>query len=554
MKSTLTWILRKVKRRIPALVLMLISYVGSALLGVAFALGSSQVIDTAVSGNKDAFVNACILQGGIILGILVCLTVYRHLKDRMMAELDRDWKKDILHKLMHGDYSSVSAFHSAELINRLNNDVRIVDDGIITLLPNVAGMVTRMVAAMGVLIALEPMFAGVIIFLGIIVIVVTGVMRKQLKELNKRVSEQEGKVSGFLQETLEKLLLVQAMDISDEMERRADICMEERFQIQRKRKNVTLVANTGISIMTYATSFIALVWCAFGLLEGRITFGTLTAVTQLVGQLRGPLVNMSGIMPKYAAMTASAERLHELEEIQGEAVPVVDDAQVEVLYEKMKAIVAKDVCFSYDREEILVDASIVVPKGKFTVITGPSGIGKSTLLKVMLGIFKQDGGEMFLACEKEKVPINRGTRKLFAYVPQGNLLFSGTLRDNLVVAKPDAVEEEIKEAVFVSAMDEFLDQMPEGLDTVLGENAAGLSEGQAQRLAIARAILGGAPILLLDEATSALDANTEQTVLERIRGLSNRTCIVVTHRPAAMEVCDYNIQIEDKKIKVEHYG
>ena len=558
-KVTFIWILKKVNKRIPALLVMLASYVGSALLGVAFALGSSRVIDTAVAGKIDAFTKACIVQGFIILGIIVCLTVFRHLKDRMLAELDRDWKRDILHKLLHGDYTAVSGFHSGELINRLNNDVRIVDDGIVTLLPNVAGMVTRVVAAMGVLVALEPRFAGVIVCLGLIVIAVTGMMRKRLKDLNKHVSEQEGKVSGFLQETLEKLLLVQAMDISDEMERRADICMEERFEMQRKRKNVTLVANTGISIMTYGTSFIALVWCAYGLLNGQMTFGTLTAVTQLVGQLRGPLVNMSGIMPKYAAMAASAERLMELEAVAAEEEAVAEAEEVCELYENMKAIVAKDICFSYEREEILEQASVVVPKGSFTVITGQSGIGKSTLLKVMLGIFKLDGGELFLACDEVtedvkcpvKMPVSRGTRKIFAYVPQGNLLFSGTLRENLLVTKPDATEDEIREAVYVSAMDEYLGQLPDGLDTVLGENAAGLSEGQAQRLAIARAVLGGAPVLLLDESTSALDAQTEKKVLERIRGLEDRTCIAVTHRPAAMEICDYHIRIEDKNIKIE---
>jgi len=550
MKITLTWILGKVKRRIPALFIMLVSYVGSVLFGVAFALGSSRVIDTAVAGESGEFFDACIVQGFIILGTLICLTVFRHLKDRMMAELDRDWKRNLLNKLLHGDYAEVSAFHSAELINRMNNDVRIIDDAIVTMLPNVAGMVTRVVAAMGVLVVLEPKFAVVIAIISVVVITTTGFMRRQLKDLNKRVSEQEGKVSGFLQETLEKLLLVQAMDISDEMERRADICMEERFQMQRKRKNVTLAANTGISILTYISGFVALVWCSFRLLQGQITFGTLTAITQLVGQLRAPLVNMSGIMPKYAAMMASAERLMELEAVGKEQEPI--DLSAEELYGHMKGIIAKDVCFAYGRDEILKDVSVVIPKGTFTVITGPSGIGKSTFLKVLLGIFKINSGELFFACEGvEKVTVNRGTRELFSYVPQGNLLFSGTIRDNLVVAKPNASEKEIQEAIYVSAMDEYVEQMPEGLDTTLGENAAGLSEGQAQRLAIARAVLGGAPIILLDEATSALDEETERKVLERIRGLSNRTCIAVTHRPAAMEICDYNLVINQKKIRTE---
>ena len=544
-KLTIVWIFEKVKKRVPELIAMMISYAGSAVLGVVFALGSRRVIDAAVSGNSDVFVKSCILQAFIIIGIIACLTIYRHLKDRMMAELDRDWKREILHKLLNGEYSAVSRYHSGELLNRLNNDVRIVDDGIVTMLPNVAGMVTRVVAAFGVLVVLEPVFAGIISGLGIIVIVATGIMRKNLKELNKRVSEQEGKVSGFLQETLEKLLLVQAMDISVEMQRRAEICMEERFQMQRKRKNVTLVSNTCVSILTYTSSFAALAWCSFQLLNGQMTFGTLTAVTQLVGQLRGPLVNMSGIMPQYAAMAASAERLMELESLEDEAKPVETD--IRKIYDEATQIVVKDACFSYEREEILQNASFKLPKCSFSVITGPSGIGKSTLLKVFLGVFRLDSGEITLE-GKDTIVIDRTTRRLFSFVPQGNLLFSGTLRDNLVVAKPDASEEEIKEAVFVSAMDEYLEQMPEGLDTMLGENASGLSEGQAQRLAIARAILGGAPILLLDECTSALDEKTEKIVLERIQGLKNRTCIAVTHRPAAMEICDYNIIIQDKTI------
>lgn len=547
-RSPMLWVIKRIRRRIPALLLMTLANMGNALLGVAFALGTQQVIDSAVDRDLEAFFRACLLQAAIILGILICLTLVRHLNERLMADLDRDWKRDLLHGLLHGDYASISAYHSGELLNRLNNDVRIVDTGILNIVPNVASMVTKLIAAVAVLVAMEPRFSLVLLVAGAFVVLATALMRRRLKELNKRVSEEEGKVSGFLQETLEKLLMVQALDVSDEMERRADILMERRFQTQRKRKNVSLFSNTCVSLMSYGAGFAALVWCASALLSGRMSFGSLTAITQLVSQLQAPLVNLSGVLPQYFAMVASAERLMELESLGCDPEPM--DELPEELYRRMDSIEGEGLCFSYDRDQILNDASFSLPKGSFIAISGPSGIGKSTLLKLFLGVFNLDKGEVYLNCGTSKVPVNRGTRRLFAYVPQGNLLLSGTLRENLVIAKPEATEEEIQRAVYVSAMDDYLPQLPKGLDTVLGESGAGLSEGQAQRLAIARAILGGAPVLLLDESTSALDAKTEKKVLERIRALPDRTCIAVTHRPATVALCDWRMEMEHGKIRV----
>jgi ATP-binding cassette subfamily B protein len=220
----------------------------------------------------------------------------------------------------------------------------------------------------------------------------------------------------------------------------------------------------------------------------------------------------------------------------------------EKIYRETESIRAENLTFSYGRERILQDASMEIPKGAFCVITGHSGIGKSTLLKLLLGVFQPESGKLFVQTSAEEILLDRSTRRLFAYVPQGNLLLSGTLRENLLIAKPDATKEQLEQAIFVSAMDEYLPMLPHGLDTALGESGAGLSEGQAQRLAIARAVLGGAPILLLDESTSALDAQTEKMVLERIFSLKDRTCIAVTHRSAAEQLCDWKLEIRGGKI------
>lgn len=552
MKSSVIWLIKQIRNRIPALTVLTLAQVGNALFGVLFALGSRGVIDSAVSGNPQAFVAAMGKQAGVIGGILLCLTVMRHLRERIRADLERDWKQRLLHGLLHGDYSSVSAYHSAELLNRMNNDVTKVNDGVLNIVPSAAAMATKLIAAVLVLGILDARFTLVIAVLGGIVISSTAVMRQKLKNINKQVSEQDGKVSGFLQELMEKLLMVQAMDVSAEVERRADDLLEDRYQMQRRRKNIALITNTGVSLMYYGAGFFALVWSAWRLLRGEISFGSLTAVVQLVSQLQAPFVDLSGVLPQYVGMVASAERLMELETIQGEPEPIREDPGE--IYAKMDSIGAAGLSFSYDRDRILHNADFTLPKGSFAVITGPSGIGKSTLLKLLLGVFRPEEGALYVRSGEEKMQLDRSTRRLFAYVPQGNLLLSGTLRENLTIVNPQASEEALRQAVHVSAMEDFLPQLPRGLDTPLGESGAGLSEGQAQRVAIARAVLGGAPILLLDECTSALDAETEQKVLQRMKALPGRTCIAVTHRPAAIALCDYRLELQNGMIHVVKQG
>jgi ATP-binding cassette subfamily B protein len=542
-----TWLINKIRRRIPAIVLMTAAQVGHALFSVFFALGSRGVIDSAVSGDREAFLAACGKQAMIIGGILLCATVLRHLREKLRADLEMDWKQRLLHGLLHGDYAQVKNYHSAELLNRLNNDVNKVNEGILSILPGGAAMVTRLVAAVAVLGVLDARFTLFIALMGCVAVLATGLMRRKLKDLNKQVSEHDGRVSGFLQETLEKLLMVQAMDVSREVENRSDTLLETRYGIQRRRKNISLLSNTCVNIMYYGAGFLALTWCANRMLRGQMSFGSLTAVIQLVNQLQAPFVNLSGILPQYLAMVASGERLQELESIQGEPAPM--DADPAEVYCQMEALGAAQISFSYGRDRVFRDAEFVLPKGAFAVITGASGIGKSTLLKLLLGVFRLDGGELYLQQGAERRILDRSTRRLFAYVPQGNLLFSGTIRDNLTLVRPRATQEELDRAVYVSCMDDFLPQLPQGLDTVLGESGTGLSEGQAQRLAIARAVLGGAPILLLDECTSALDEQTEDQVLRRLRALPDRTTIAVTHRPAAIALCDWRLEVADGKIR-----
>lgn len=543
-KQTGKWITGKIRKRIPALAVMTVSHVGSALLGVAFALLCKNMIDYALAKDADRFLQACLIQGLVIAGMLVCTVLYRHLHGRLAADIDRDLKKDLFARLLAGDYASVSGYHTGDLMNRLGQDVRAVHEGILGVVPNAAAMVAKLIVAIAVLAVLEPIFTVIVCAVGVLLLVLTGLLRPKVKAIHKQVSEQEGMVTGFLQETLEKLLMVQALDVTEQIRKRADGLLAGRYRAQMKRKNVSLLTNTAVNFFVNIAGFAALIWCAFGLFAGTLSVGGLTAVTQLVSQLQRPFIGMSGIFPQYTAMLACAERLMELEEIEIEDEPMAE------LPQGITAIGAQALSFRYDRDTVFDAASFSMPMQGFAVVTGSSGIGKSTLLKLMLGMIHPHKGNLYVETAEGRTVLGRSTRRLFAYVPQGNLLLSGTLRENLTLVKPNATEDEIEQAVFVSAMDEFLQTLPQGLETVVGENAAGLSEGQSQRLAIARAVLGGAPILLLDECTSALDETTEKTVLKRLRDLAGRTCIAVTHRPAAREIADRALVIADGQIQV----
>lgn len=546
--TTLKWLMKRVRRRVPALLLLIFANAGSAVLSVLFALGTRAIINGAVSGIDSTFRRACVLQLSIIIGIVSCSAVSRWLTARLTDELDRDWKKSLLKGLLQGEYAEISRFHSGELINRLNNDVRILDDGLVTAIPSLVSMVVRLVTAMVTLAAMEPVLMLALIGIGLVAVAVTGIVRRKLKTLHRQVSESNGRVLSFLQESMEKLLVVQAMDLSEQVQQRSDRLLKERFFVQSRRRRVTVTSNTCISVMFYLCGFGTLVFCCVGLLQGTMDFGTMSAVTQLVNQLQAPFVNLSGFLPKYTAMLAAAERLQELEQISPQEETSISD--VPAFYEAMSGFAAEELTFAYEEENVLEQVDFTLPKGAFCAITGQSGIGKSTLLKLMLGVYRPSSGCLTAVSGEERKTLGRGTRGLFAYVPQGNFLFSGTLRENLLMIAPEADEEMLCEAIHVSAVDQFLDQLPEGLDTVIGEHGEGLSEGQAQRVSIARAVLSGAPVLLLDEATSALDAQTETDVLQRICQMKDRTCIAVTHRPAALEQADYQLCVKDRKIQV----
>ena len=540
-KRTLSWLLARTKKRIPKLILLTVLNVVQALCGVAIAVQSKRMLDVAWKEQGTAgqsFLGAALTLSALVLLFLALRLLSHYLKETLTILMDRDWKKELLSRLLHGRFQDVKAYHSGELVNRLSADVKNVCDGIVSVIPGFAAMAARFLAATAALFILAPVLTAVLLAVGVFVVLITTAFRRFLKDLHKKVSAENGRANAFLQEILEKLLMVQAMDVADEVEKRGKNVFDERAAVQKKQRKYSVFGLTGLSLVMSVLYYGSLIFMAAELLNGRITVGTLTAVTQLVGQMQNPIVNLSSMVQAYIAMLGSAERLRELYELPEEEQ---SDMKADA-FAVFESISAERLTFSYpdDGTPAITDLSFVIPAGSFTAIAGESGIGKSTLLKLLLGIYTPDSGTLSVG----EHPVSRKTRGYFSYVPQGNLLISGTLRENLLVTDPDASEESLRNALYVSDLQEFVDSLPDGIDTGIGESGAGISEGQAERIAIARAVLRNAPVLLLDEATSSLDPETEKRVLDRIKALPGKTVIAVSHRPYALSIADHRILLE----------
>lgn len=543
------WLTAICKKQIPMIAFIVFVNVVHGVTSVAFANFSKKVIDGATEYKSlDYVIKFAFALLGVVLLQMVLSLLRTGLADRCKGRIDILLKRHLLDVIIEKDYASVSKYHSGDLQNRLFNDINIVSDSFTKIVPNAVFFVTKLLSSLIYLIIIDRIFALVFVVGGIIVFIVTRSFRKTLKRLHKKVQETEGKTRSFIQEFVTNLLAVKAFSVEEKMQKHTDELQEENFKAFMKRRNFSIFANTGLGTVFNVGSVFAIAFGAYRILIGAMTYGTVTAMIQLVNQVQSPFVSLSGIVPQYFSGIASAERLMEIETLPDEADINKQSFDKDELYESLKSITFDNISFKYDRDIILNSTSYTVNKGDFVAIIGISGIGKSTLLKLLLGMFRVQEGEILLNTSNGSISVDKNTRKLFAYVPQGNMILSGTIRDNLTFINENATNEEIQQAIEISCAKQFIDELPDGLDTVIGEKGLGLSEGQIQRLAIARSILSKSPVLLLDEATSALDEKTEKQFLTNLKAMKNVTCIIVTHKKSALDICNKTIQIIDGKI------
>ena len=549
------------KKKIYILFLLLLQVLlgGSAVL---YALLLRGMVDFAADGSWDGFLRYAAGFAALTAAQIILRAIGRALDEWCRAQLENLLKQRLFSCLLRKDYASVTGVHSGEWMNRLTSDTVIVANGLTSILPSAGGMLVKVAGALAAILFLEPLFAAILIPSGAALLVLTYGFRKILKRLHKVIQEQDGLLRVLLQERLSSLMIVRAFSMEQQTETLAAQAMDAHKQARMKRMRVSNLCNTGFSIAMNGLYAFGAVFCGFGLLQGTMTYGTLAAILQLILQIQSPFASITGYLPQYYSMLASAERLMEAESFPegNEESPYPASRTKEYYQHQFQSLGLRGASFTYrpptdtDQERpmpvVLRNIDLQIRKGEFVAFTGPSGCGKSTVLKLLMCLYPLDDGKRFLIdTDGTEHELTAAWRSLFAYVPQGNQLMCGTIREVIAFGDPTSManEQQLWNALDIACAD-FVAQLELGLDTPLGERGTGLSEGQMQRLAIARAILSDRPILLLDEATSALDQMTEQHLLENLRAMTDKTVILVTHRDAVLNTCEVCVKFSEADI------
>ena len=543
-------IIKTIKGKKRFLISLLFIQVIQAILTVGYALFFRNIIDCAVAGDRRGVINYVVGFALLALTQLILRTVAHFLNEFTRSGIENTFKKHLFSNILKKDFTSVTAIHSGEWLNRLTNDTLVVADGITNIIPGVCATVIRMTCAFIFLSVFIPKFAIFLALIGVILVFVTVLFRKVSKKLHIAIQKADGDLRVFLTEQLNALMMVKAYSKEDTCSEIADNYMAVHRSKRMNRNHFMNFSSSGFSFVMNAIRVLAALYSGFAILNGVISYGTFTAIIQLLGQVQGPIANISGYAPRFYAMLASAERIFEVTELESENEDSEAFEANGFYKNNLSGFGLKDADFSYEDGEnnakiVLKKVNLTVNKGEFVAFVGPSGCGKSTVLKVFLSLLKLDKGECFISAEEGEIALNSNHRKLFAYVPQGNLLMNGSICDVVSFFDKEVNEEAVLNALKIACADDFVSRLDDGIHTHLGERGAGLSEGEMQRIAIARAIYSDRPILLLDEATSALDAATEEALLRNIKTMTDKTVVIVTHRPKALSFVDKTINFED---------
>lgn len=540
--KSLKWLAKNSAGAAPAIAVLTVIGVAVSYISVRFAMVSMKLIDAA-TGKSDVGFKQSI--AAIILLIAVQLALqaaYTVLDIRVRALYKNSLQRKLFDAVLTRDAASIGKMHSGEIMNRLTSDINVINSNMLDVIPSTVTLVFTVVFSFAAMFRLDSSLSLICLALGPFVMLSATVYGRRMKGLYKKCQLSDGKTRSFMQECIQSIIAIKAFCGERKASALAKNLQDINYRLNMKRALINVAVNIMYYIAMTAAYYFAVAWCAYKIKIGIMTVGQLTAIVQLVGSVQSPFRDIAGIIPKFYATAASAERIMEIEQLDGDFSAAEDIPKGDFV-----SVTAEDVSFSYDDEAVLSGASLEVKKGEIAVLYGMSGKGKSTFFKLLLGILKPSDGRIAINFSDGSAPACAQLRKMFSYVPQGNMIISGTIRENIAFLDAGGDGERVVCAAKNACIWDYISELPYGLDTVLGEGGMGLSEGQVQRIAIARAFYHGAPIILLDEATSALDEATELEILKNIKAMKDKTCFIITHRPGAFEICDRKILLENKK-------
>lgn len=552
------WMWQYIRRYKFAVFFYLILGIFSTLMGLAGSVLSKYLIDAVTGVDKN---NIVWIVGGIVgmaLGGVIINAITSRISTKISIKVNNEIRQEAYDKVMRSDWLSMTNFHSGDILNRLNGDVSTVSGSVIGWIPSLITKTVQFIGALAIILYYDPTMAILALISAPIMMIISKLLMTKMRYFNKKSREVSSEVMAFNEESFQNIQSIKAFDLIGHFNNKL-INMQEKYkEVSLDYNKFSIATSSFMSVVGMMVSYSCFGWGVYRLWTGHITYGTMTLFLQLSGTLSSSFNALVGMVPSAISATTSAGRLMDFFKLPNEEL--LDHEDIQHIYNNTKdqglTVELDNVMFNYDENKVVFEnASIVANPGEIVALVGPSGEGKTTMVRILLALINIKKGKAVLRdINGMECNISADSRRFFAYVPQGNAIFSGTIADNMRMVKEDATDEEIIHALEIACAFDFVKQLPNGINSTIGEKGIGFSEGQAQRISIARAILRKSPILILDEATSALDVYTERVVLRNIMDMGYaRTCIVTTHRPSVLNLCDRVYKIDKSTVSEIDY-
>lgn len=544
------WIFSYSMRYWKAVLIYIILGIGSTTLGLVSSVAGKYTIDIITGFQTDKLAILIVIMVGSSLAGLLFESLISRISTKLSVRIHNDIQADIFDKIMDADWLALGKFSNGDILNRFNGDITTVSSNAISWLPGIVVALYRFVATFFVILYYDVTMAWVALACAPMLLLLSRFVVKKQREHVKTVRETASTLMSFETESFYNYDTIKSFGTAAQQSKKLRAAQEKHKKNLLDYNLFSISTNAMVTVLNTLVQFAAFGYCLFRLWTGEIGYGTMTLFLQQRSSLTSTLNTLMSMIPAFLNSSVSAHRIRELVELPKE-VHIPQSSALDAPAQRGLTVHLEQVDFSYVQgKQVVIQSDLVAQPGQIVALVGASGEGKTTLIRLILGLVRpQRGQAVLIADDGTRVPLNADTRHLFAYVPQGNTILSGTIAENLRMARDDATDEEIIQALKTACAWEFVSQLPDAIYSTVAERGRGLSEGQTQRLAIARAVLRDAPVLLLDEATSALDVATERQVLRSImQAHPNKTCIVTTHRPSVLGLCHRVYRVMDQRV------